>query len=288
MAHRMPTRRYRRYLFALAAVLVFASGVGTPVAAQPPSQPPVVDPNAAQPPAVDPNAAQPPAVDPNAPQPPGVPGKIDQVVLVGYDLNPTQQKELNDLSQAAQAGGAQSTALFADAANPDQLVNAMQSAIGLASNTIVPPAGGAPVLPGMDANLPVIVASGLLGASVLLLIAIVLVRRPAGGRAAPAVPASDTRVSAGLSIVRPDGGASTFRITGSRTTIGRAPGNTLVIDDGEASGHHAEILVSRDGFRLRDVGSSNGTRVNGQGVTDVFLSLGDEIGIGGTTLTLTE
>jgi len=276
---------------------------GTGTQAPPPAQaaPPPATPTAPANPVPDPTAItqapggnQPPALPPIDPSglvktttAPGVPGKIDQVIFVGYDLNPTQQQSLNDLSQAAQTAGAQSTALFANASNPDELINAMQSAVGLAANTIPTGGGGAPVLPGIDSTLPVILAAGLLGASSLLVIAIVVVRKRAPS-APVAAHAAGPRVNAGLAITFANGTRATVRITGARTTIGRAPDSTLVLDDSEASAHHAEILVSREGFRLRDAGSSNGTTVNGQGVTDVYISLGDEIGIGTTTLTLTE
>jgi putative peptide zinc metalloprotease protein len=85
-----------------------------------------------------------------------------------------------------------------------------------------------------------------------------------------------------------DGRTTSFRITGTRTTIGRGEDNVLVVRDGETSTHHAEIVASRERFRLRDVGSANGTTVNGQPVTDVDLRVGDEIGIGTVRLTFTQ
>ncbi len=147
--------------------------------------------------------------------------------------------------------------------------------------------GGAPVLPSTTASLPSILLALLaLGACLLLGAIIVLSRRRGGATAAVAVPAP--KVSAGLSIAYADGSVTAFRITGLRTTIGRAPDNVLVLADGEASAHHAEITASREGFRLRDVGSSNGTTVKGQPAVDVLLGAGDEIGIGSTRLTFTE
>ena len=67
---------------------------------------------------------------------------------------------------------------------------------------------------------------------------------------------------------------------GARLTIGRRPGNDLVLDDLTVSGEHAE-LRHRDGvIRLRDRGSSNGTRVNGELVRERVLTDGDRIEIG--------
>jgi hypothetical protein len=149
--------------------------------------------------------------------------------------------------------------------------------------------GGAPVLPSTGANLPsVMLALLALGACVLLGAIILLARRRGGIPAGAAGTAMAQKVNAGLSLTCADGSARAFRITASRITIGRAPDNVLVLNDGEASAHHAEITASREGFRLRDLGSSNGTVVNGEPAADVFLKLGDVIKIGSTRMTFTE
>ena len=48
--------------------------------------------------------------------------------------------------------------------------------------------------------------------------------------------------------------------------IGRAPENQVVLQDTYASGRHAEIVVHGDGRAVRDLGSTNGTRLNGRGL----------------------
>ncbi len=48
-----------------------------------------------------------------------------------------------------------------------------------------------------------------------------------------------------------------------KTTVGRAGQNTLVIADGSVSGTHCEILVNGPAVIVRDLGSHNGTWVNG-------------------------
>ncbi|MBM3496456.1 MAG: FHA domain-containing protein, partial [Armatimonadetes bacterium] len=67
-------------------------------------------------------------------------------------------------------------------------------------------------------------------------------------------------------------------------SIGRRTGNTYSIpDDPFVSGRHAEISADDEGVRICDVGSTNGTTVNGQRIQPnepVTLMDGDEVGIG--------
>jgi pSer/pThr/pTyr-binding forkhead associated (FHA) protein len=63
-------------------------------------------------------------------------------------------------------------------------------------------------------------------------------------------------------------------------TIGRAPENSIRLDDISVSGRHAEILVVEENCYLKDVGSTNGTVVNGQPISDVQLRAGDRIRFG--------
>lgn len=69
--------------------------------------------------------------------------------------------------------------------------------------------------------------------------------------------------------------------------IGRAPDCELIIDDDAlVSRHHAELRVSGGQAVLRDLGSSNGTRVNDAAISgERPLQDGDRIGIGGQELT---
>ncbi len=54
------------------------------------------------------------------------------------------------------------------------------------------------------------------------------------------------------------------------TRIGRVPGNTMVVDDPHTSAEHAELRFARGQWWLRDLGSSNGTTVNGEPVRSVI------------------
>ena len=63
-------------------------------------------------------------------------------------------------------------------------------------------------------------------------------------------------------------------------TIGRAPDNTIHIDDPSVSGRHAELRRTDRAYQLRDLGSTNGTRVNGTGTSEITLHPGDRVRFG--------
>ena len=71
---------------------------------------------------------------------------------------------------------------------------------------------------------------------------------------------------------------------GAGLTIGRAADNDVVLRDERVSRHHARIAGRRGSLVLSDLGSTNGTEVNGQRVSDVVLGAGDRIRMGETTL----
>lgn len=75
-------------------------------------------------------------------------------------------------------------------------------------------------------------------------------------------------------------------LSGAPIRIGRAPECELVLKDSRASRRHAR-LHARDGVLvLTDLGSTNGTRVNGHRVTELVLGAGDRIQIGDTSLVI--
>lgn len=67
-------------------------------------------------------------------------------------------------------------------------------------------------------------------------------------------------------------------------SIGRAPDNDVVVGDPATSGHHGRIEVRTGTFWISDLGSTNGTLVNGEPVIEKQLSNGDMIAIGQNTL----
>jgi hypothetical protein len=66
--------------------------------------------------------------------------------------------------------------------------------------------------------------------------------------------------------------------------IGRAPECDIELADATVSRRHAEVVRDGDAWFIRDLGSSNGTKLNGAGVIDQILNDGDEIRLGAVTL----
>src|SRR5207344_377561 len=71
-----------------------------------------------------------------------------------------------------------------------------------------------------------------------------------------------------------------FTLSKERTTIGRKPHNDIQIDNLAVSGEHAIIMTILNDSFLEDLGSTNGTLVNGQPVKKHFLQSSDTIEIG--------
>jgi predicted component of type VI protein secretion system len=65
-----------------------------------------------------------------------------------------------------------------------------------------------------------------------------------------------------------------------RTTIGRKPHNDIQIDNLAISGEHAVVITILNDSFLEDLGSTNGTFVNGQAIKKHFLQNGDTIELG--------
>lgn len=81
----------------------------------------------------------------------------------------------------------------------------------------------------------------------------------------------------------------TWRIGVPSTVIGRDEASAdLVLNDTNVSRRHAELVCEGGRWSIRDLGSTNGTRVNGQRVTEQTLSTGDAVSLGLITLSFRE
>ena len=87
-----------------------------------------------------------------------------------------------------------------------------------------------------------------------------------------------------LLVTDPDGRSRRITIDGGSLTIGRATDNDLVARDGRVSRHHGRIVGRRGTLVYADLGSTNGSRVNGVLVGEVVLGAGDRLDLGETSL----
>ncbi len=78
----------------------------------------------------------------------------------------------------------------------------------------------------------------------------------------------------------PPGSTTPHDLPEEQITIGRVEDNTIQIEDASVSSHHAELTPESDGYHLRDLGSTNGTRVNDEEVTEATIHNGDKVRFG--------
>lgn len=71
-----------------------------------------------------------------------------------------------------------------------------------------------------------------------------------------------------------------FPIDGDELTIGRSSDNIISLNNATVSGHHASIRREGDRYVLRDLGSTNGTRVNSHEVKESALRPKDIVQVG--------
>jgi pSer/pThr/pTyr-binding forkhead associated (FHA) protein len=78
-----------------------------------------------------------------------------------------------------------------------------------------------------------------------------------------------------------DGTEKSYRLQTHRPfTVGRDPGNDIILRDPKVSRHHAEIIFERGFFVLHDLSSANGTYVNGKRVRVAPLTHGARLRLG--------
>jgi len=80
-----------------------------------------------------------------------------------------------------------------------------------------------------------------------------------------------------------DGAEKSYRLQTHRPfTLGRDPGNDIILRDPKVSRHHAEIVFERGCFVMHDLASANGTYVNSKRVRVAPLTHGCKIRLGNT------
>ena len=89
-------------------------------------------------------------------------------------------------------------------------------------------------------------------------------------------------------VILEEGTRSHLKFEGDRIQIGRAIDNDIRLAGQLASRHHCRIEFNPEGAWIVDLGSSNGTQVNGEKVKRQLLRSGDVLGVGGAKLTVEE
>lgn len=109
-----------------------------------------------------------------------------------------------------------------------------------------------------------------------------------GGTSSVAVSEADTSGSERpqLSVTGADTGPAP--LTGARLTVGRLAACDVVVDDPTVSREHAAFVRRGRDWWLVDLGSTNGTRVNGRSVSEQRLGAGDRIELGEAVLEVVE
>lgn len=86
-------------------------------------------------------------------------------------------------------------------------------------------------------------------------------------------------------LVKTDGAPPVqFDLGGPLISIGRASDNDVIVDDALVSRHHCQLKLQHGAYSFADLGSRNGSFVNGQPVSEIALGPGDRIRIGSTEI----
>ena len=93
-----------------------------------------------------------------------------------------------------------------------------------------------------------------------------------------------SNAAVGFRVTVVDGGAKKWDSSSARMTIGSQEGNDVQLSDRSVSRFHCEIVIEGPIARVRDLGSTNGTNVDGVRVVDAFLRSGSLIRLGAITL----
>jgi hypothetical protein len=83
-----------------------------------------------------------------------------------------------------------------------------------------------------------------------------------------------------------DGAVQRFVSSGAVIRVGRASDNDIVLVDDRASRHHGQLSARQGTLVYVDLGSTNGSFVNGHPVTEIALGTGDVVQIGSSMLTI--
>ncbi len=83
-----------------------------------------------------------------------------------------------------------------------------------------------------------------------------------------------------LEVSLPDGSHVSHELMDDLVTVGRIPVHTIQIVDASVSSNHAELVLDGGQYRVKDLGSTNGTFVNEEPVVDRLLKDADIVRFG--------
>ncbi len=114
-------------------------------------------------------------------------------------------------------------------------------------------------------------------------------------RVEPRPPGSITEAGATIVIRGPalvaqgeDGLLAEYPLSLEMTAIGRSPDNDIRVAKSAVSRKHAKVVFGPEGYTVIDLGSENGTFVNGERITEKLLKNGDRLQIGPTEFVFSE
>ncbi len=104
-------------------------------------------------------------------------------------------------------------------------------------------------------------------------------------RPGPTLSSPDSPCLVVISSTTPGAFGSLYRLSGGEAVIGRGRDVELCLEDHGISRRHAQVSAGESGkFQLKDLGSRNGTYLNGARVSQSALKEGDQIQVGSSTL----
>jgi len=82
----------------------------------------------------------------------------------------------------------------------------------------------------------------------------------------------------------PEFTGKSFDLSGAEITVGRVPDNKIQIEHASVSGHHAVFKLDAQDYVIKDLDSTNGTRINGERITEQKLRRNDILRLGNIEL----
>lgn len=83
-----------------------------------------------------------------------------------------------------------------------------------------------------------------------------------------------------LTLVSLDDSKERIKISRASSLIGRNPACDIALNHNSVSRQHCLLQITDRGLHVKDLGTTNGTKINGIGMTDGYISVGDKLSIG--------